>query len=119
MKTAAELQKEIKDLRYRGENLSMEKLSPKDENKECRKIKARLKYLKPLLVYLESNPTKEFCESELKKTVAKLDSINYHFNPPEGVNGKTIGELKKSFDAEWGVNKIKTHIKNLKFILKK
>src|SRR6478752_5625168 len=100
MKTFAEVKKEINDLLFRGQNLSMEKLNEKDEIKERRKIKQRIKYLKPLLGYLETNPTKQFCESELKKSEAKLDAIGNHFNPPNEVSGKVHGELRKKFDTE-------------------
>ena len=117
MKTVNDIKKEIKDLQYRNDRL--DDLDEDDRRKERKKIKARIKYLKPFIAYLESEPTKEFCESELEKAQNKLTAINARFCPPDNMNGAAIGEFRKKFDTEWSVPTIKTHIKNLKFLLQK
>lgn len=117
MKTVSDIKKEMKDLGFRSQNIS--DLSEKDQVKERKKIRMRLKYLKPFISYLEGEPTKKFVESELEKAQSKMIAINSRFCPPDNVTGSSIAEFRKSFDAEWDVGKVKTHIKNLKFILKK
>ncbi len=110
MKTAREVEKEIDDLIVSGKS---------SDEKERKKITERVKWLMPILMYLEANPSEQFVDIELRKAENKMKAINSRFVPPDNVTGKVVGELRATFNKEYGVLAIKKHIKNLKFILNK
>ncbi len=107
MKTYNDIKKEINSLINEG--LDLKGLSEAEEKKERARIVSRIKYLRPLLNYLEKNPSEVFVKSDLGKTENILASILK--------DAPTNGELKKEYYREREVSKFKTHIKNLEFIL--
>ena len=116
MKTEKEIRKEIQDLLFKATLL---KPSDKLDKKQLKEIKLRVKFLKPILLYLETNPTQEFCEAELAKSKMLLTAANSNYVPLEGRYTKADTAKKKAFETKLDIPTIKTHIKNLKFILDK
>lgn len=115
MKTAEEISKKIKII----ETKDKRELSDKD----IRKLKTELCFLRKVLMYLDTNPSESFIASELTRKQGSLDTINDSFevwvkhNPDKIVNIKPAQQRSK-YNTEMGVSKIKKQIKTLKFILK-
>jgi hypothetical protein len=114
MKTSEQLKKEVDDLIFEGK--SLDKFN-KDERKRLTKIKSRIKYLKPLIIYLETNPTKDFCLSELNKAESKYHVSSLGFEIREDLPKSVLSKLKKEYDKHKGIDNLKKQIQNLKFIL--
>ena len=119
MKTVKDVQKEISDL-------SAEiKLLDKEKDKKSialRKIlRARLPQLKQYVLYLETNPTKEYCEKEVARISNRINEILKQYVPPQEPERFTKSQLtamKKAFEKNWDIPKIKKQLMAISYILK-
>lgn len=105
------------------QQLISEKLAETDvltEKQKARKTRLtnEVVYLRKVVLHLETGPTKEFIENEVNRLENRLRKIEEHYISPSGrLSTKQLSEYRKGFEKQWGIDKIKTQLKTLNFIL--
>ena len=119
MKTLAEVKKQETDLINLGGTL-VNSSDPEDK-KELKRVKSTINKLRPIKLYLETNPSEEGLIKELERLNKKGDDIDDRFeewflNTPQA---KRMSNPKKVFYDTTGISEINKKIATLKFILNK
>ena len=85
------------------------------DEKEKNRIRMRLQFLRPIAMYMESNPTEESVQRQLDECVKKMESIQNEFNHryPSYCDTKTKSEFMKGK----GLPELKKQVKVLKYLL--
>lgn len=107
MKTAAQVREEIDILMKVGTNTR--------DRSEKNRIRERLHFLRPISIYMESNPTQTSVESQLNECFRKIDVIQKEFDHtyPSYCDTKTKSEFMKGK----GLPELKKQVKVLQYIL--
>ena len=119
MKTVKDVQKEISDL-----SAEIELLDKEEDKKSIalrKRLRAKLPQLKQYVLYLETNPTKEYCEKEVARISNRINEISKLYIPPQQPERFTKGQLtamKKAFEKNWDIPKIRKQLMAISYILK-
>lgn len=107
MKTAAQIREEIDRLMKVGANTR--------DRSEKNRIRDRLQFLRPLSIYMESNPTQSSVESQLNECFKKMDVIQKEFDHryPSYCDTRT----KSNFMKGKGLPELKKQVKVLQYLL--
>ena len=125
MKTIKQIKDKIKEHLDYLDSRDFKDLSIDDRNKESKKVKTKVEFLRIIEKYLELNPTKEFCESELERLNIKMGVLDkswldyYELNKLSlnKMTNKDVTKVKNNLFAEFDIKTIKKQIETLKFIL--
>ena len=112
MKTAKFLQNEIAKLFAKCHD-------PLTEDKEVKKIKKRIIFLKVCMYYVQSNPSQDFLEKERDRIINRVNMFLENYVPlnPEKYMKKDISSHKKKFEKEMDIPKLRTQLTTINFIL--
>jgi len=119
MKNANDIKKEISDLH--AEIIFLDKSDDKKDVALRKKLRAKLPQLKQYLLYLETNPTREYLEKESARLSNRLNEIEEKHNPvrnPERFTRSQVSIMKKAFEREWDLPKIRKQLKAINYILR-
>jgi hypothetical protein len=107
MKTAAQIREEIDRLMKVGANTG--------DRSEKKRIRERLQFLRPISIYMESNPTQSSIESQLNECIKRMDVIHRDFDHryPSYCDTRTKSEFMKGK----GLPELKKQVKVLQYIL--
>jgi hypothetical protein len=113
MKTIADIQREIADIKHEIENTEMKKAA---ENK----LRKRIAYLRTCVLYLETNPSPSFLKEEITKLETKitLRMANFSITDAEAKPKTYLGKIKKAYEKQFDVPKLREQIKTMRFLLK-
>jgi len=118
MKTVQELKSEISDIKYKIEN---EDMKPATE----RRLRKRIPFLKTCIMYVESNPSRDFIKKQMEDCENKIDLRMRSFpldeymameKPPDK---PTIRKLKMAHEKKYEIPHLRDQVRALRFLLKK
>ncbi|MET7253441.1 hypothetical protein [Dyadobacter fermentans] len=118
MRKSTDIKREIFDLA----NFQV-KLKPED--KEFKQNKKRIEYLNECVLYLETSPTEEFLEREVKRLEANIVYIDKQFDKwlsRQHFSAQAPHQRqksKKTFEKESGIPKLRQQLKTIEFLLNK
>lgn len=87
---------------------------------QVKKKLKELEFLKAVQFYLQSNPSQQFIEAEVKRISERIESVNSRFDywckciAPKNVDPK---EYRAMFNKEMGVTAFRKQLTTLEFIL--
>lgn len=111
MKTIATIQQDIKDITYRIQHVELKK----GEEKRLRK---RIPFLKTCIMYLESEPKRDFIKQEIERIGTKIDLRMAEFVLDEtNVDKRTANRLKRQHEKKYDIPHLKEQLRTLRFIL--
>lgn len=110
MKTVKKLQKDIDEILSEMKDLN--KSDNSADRRAFKRLKKRVQYLKIVLMYLETNPTKEFCEKEKLRLENRIELLMKTFSPLKNGTLSQQNKHLKWFEKEMGITKIKPQIKH-------
>lgn len=110
MITTQEIQNEIDDLIFKFNRKDVEK-------KEKKQAQLRVRYLKSIAMYLASDPSEKFVMSEYEKAINRMELLEQAFSHYSIMYKGTMSEVKKNWESENDIPKLRKQIKNLIFIL--
>jgi hypothetical protein len=119
MKTVKDVQKEMSEL-----TAEIKILDRKDDKKSIaarKRLRARLPQLKYYILYLETNPSEDYCKKEVAKLTNRMDEILKQYEPPQEPERFTKGQLsamKKQFEKLWEIPKLRKQAAAINYILK-
>jgi BMFP domain-containing protein YqiC len=107
MKTLNQVREEIDRLMKVGANTR--------DRSEKNSIRKRLQFLRPVAMYMETNPTEESVSRQLNECVKKMDVIQKEFDHtyPSYCDTKTKSEFMKGKDLP----ELKKQVKVLQYLL--
>lgn len=113
MKTIADIQKEIADIKYEIENTEMKKAAET-------KLRKRIAYLRTCVLYLETNPSPSFLKSEIEKVENKISlrMVNFSLDGSLGMTKSFVLKMKKSYEAQFDIPKLREQVKTMRYLLK-
>jgi len=109
MKNIADVKKEIKN----AENTSLADMKPA----EISRHKKKLELLRFTLKYLETNPPADFMVNELGRLERIITAKMLEFSAGERLPKKEVAKLKKEHETKYGIPKLRTQLRTLRFIL--
>ena len=85
------------------------------DNKEKNRIRKRLRFLRPIAIYMEHSPTRESVESQIELCLKKIDVIHKEFDQryPSYCDANT----KREFMKGKGLPELKKQVKVLQYLL--
>ena len=118
MKTAKQVKKEVENCKKEIEELMQ--YTDKKSVAQRKRLRAKLPRLKEYLMYLETNPAKDYVQKECDRLQNRIDEIFKLYKPlPESSFRKSeITAHKKSFEKTWNVTKIRKQLAAINYILK-
>lgn len=107
MKTLKQVKEEIDNLIKTGAKVL--------DEKEKNRIRNRLQFLKPLVLYMTHNPTEKSINRQLIECLKRIDLIQKEFDTmyPSYCDAKTKSEFMKGK----GLSELKKQVKILQYIL--
>ena len=116
MKTIQDINKEITDAHKIM--VEMDKLSTKKAKNICKRLNKRIKQLKFIKLYLESNPRPEFVQNEKDTVLRHIASIDSGYVLwAAGRFLTAYKDPKKAYTNDMGLPALKEQLKTLKYIL--
>jgi len=131
MKTVLEIKQHIAKLKKELEDCDKEKkaadtLSAKKRCDRRRKLASnRIKDLKPILMYAESEPTEESMVATIEKLNHKLSCISNRFDDwcklnqvnLHNIQEKVAKATRAKYEKEFEVKKLRQQVKNITYLL--
>jgi hypothetical protein len=114
MKTIKDVKEEIADLVKEGNSLR-KGLVDKSKEKRLKQLSVRVAHLAQCVLFLEHNPTEEYCKSAIQKLLNKIELISSSYIP----YGGDVPKRRKEFETKMGVPAMKEQLKVLKYLLNK
>jgi len=120
MKSIKQLQKEVN--KYL-DIMSSTKNGNENARKEYKKAEKKLLYFKKLVLYLETNPKKEFIEKEIERISNIINSILESYVEPDDEHKKimtksSLTKMKKDYEKMHNVPKLRNFLSTLIYIIK-
>ena len=119
MKTTKIIQKEMDSVRQQINEL--EKYEDKKSISARKRLRKKLPELKQYFLYLETNPTKEFCEKEVERLSDRINEISKLYIPPKETaifTKKQLSTMKTAFEKQWDLPKVRKQLMAVSYILK-
>lgn len=118
MKTVKDVQKEIADIK--SEVTKLDKSKEKKDIALRKRLRGKLPQLKQYVLYLETSPTKEYCEKEVDRISNRINEIMKLYIPLDADRFKKgeISAHKKSFEKQWDIPKVRKQLMAISYILK-
>lgn len=119
MKTVKIVQDEIDSVKA-----EIKSILRSDERKDVarkKRLRAKLPQLKQYLLYLETSPTKEYCEKEMDRISNRINEISKLYVEPENKDRFTKSQLsaiKKDFEKMWNLPKLRKQLTSILYILR-
>jgi len=112
MKTAKFLQNEVAKLFAQCHD-------PLTEDKEVKKLKKRITFLKTCMYYMQTEPSMEFLEKEKDRLNNRINMFMETYVPLDSTKymKKDLSAHKKGFEKEMGIPKIKSQLVTINFLL--
>ena len=113
MKTIADIQREIADIKHEIENTEMKKAAET-------KLRKRIAYLRTCVLYLETNPSPSFLKAEIEKVENKISlrMVGFSLDGSLGMTKSFVLKLKKAYEKQYDVPKLREQVKTMRFLLK-
>lgn len=113
MKTIADIQREIADIKHEIENTEMKKAAET-------KLRKRIAYLRTCVLYLETNPSPSFLKDEIEKLETKISLRMINFSIADAdIKPKTVlSKIKKEYEKQFDIPKLRDQIKTIRYLLK-
>jgi hypothetical protein len=109
--------KEMNDLVFDRETNYRGTLT-KSQKKDLVKMKKRIEYLKVIRHYLETKPSSDFLNKEIDRVENRINLILSHFSHSEQADQFVVKELKKEYEKEHEIPKLRKQVRALRHILK-
>jgi hypothetical protein len=112
MITIKMLKAEIEKIKHQIEN---EVMKPAAETK----LRNRIKFLNQCILYIETNPPELFVKTEISKVKQKINNRMKGF-PAEkygGMSNKDFGKMKREWEKQFEIPKLRAQLKTLQFLL--
>lgn len=119
MKTLKSIQKEISDII--SEIKEADRHYDKKSATLSKRLRAKLSKLKYFKMYLETNPSDDYCKKEIERIENRINKIEQLYELPENPERFTRGQLslmKKDYEKQWDVPKLKKQLMTLYYISK-
>lgn len=114
MKTTIELKREVA-------GLVNDLASMIPTSKEYKAVKRRIEYLNECILYLQTSPSTEFLEREVKRLEANLSYIDKQFGLWIASQHFAVQaapqKAKKTFEERAGVPRLRAHLSTIEFLL--
>ncbi len=126
MKTLSAINEEIKSLESEAAGIKVDlnsgkKMLTAESNRLKKRFTAigkRVSFLRMCARYLETQPSTEFLQKEENRLKTRLELIDGEFKKKFGsVFYKVSKEDKKEFYKAWDTTTIKSHLKNIQFLI--
>lgn len=118
MKTINQLKEEL--LSVSNEILSLQKSNNKKDHRLSKHLRNKLPELKMYFNYLESKPSKAYCENERDRITNRINEISKFYELPKEPERFTKGQLskmKKDFETKWDIPKLRKQLAAINYIL--
>lgn len=89
----------------------------RDEPKQKKRIGKRLDFLLKCRNYIETNPSEEFCHSEISRLTTLIEKLHEAKVPSTFFPTNFTGDAQKYREEKLGINTTKEQIKTIEFIL--
>jgi hypothetical protein len=89
------------------------------KKQEINRLRKRMLFLRSIRTYLETKPTDYFVISELAKTKKLITALLGRFSHGKITNSNIITAMKKNYEKENGIPKMRDHVRALQYLLKK
>jgi len=85
------------------------------DSSEKNRIRKRLQFLRPIAIYMDSHPSQESIESQLRHCIKRIEAVDNDFDStfPAGCDSKTKSEFMKGK----GLPELKKQVKVLQYLL--
>ena len=85
------------------------------DSSEKNRIRKRLQFLRPIAIYMDSHPSQESIESQLRHCIKRIEAVDNDFDStfPAGCDSKTKSEFMKGK----GLPEISKQVKVLQYLL--
>lgn len=112
MRTIKQVNEEIKEIENR---LNTEEL----KKSVSTKLRKRITHLRKCKMYIETNPSTQYMNDEIKKIETKI-SLRLACFILEGVDAmpkSLVNKLKREFEKEYDIPKLREQVKTIRYIL--
>lgn len=112
MKTIKEMKVEIADIIHRIKNEVMKK------GIESR-LRKRIQFLHTCILYIETNPDKEYIAAQIKMVETKIELRMRGFDESQfkDWSKRDFSKMKKIYEKEYDIPKLKTQVSAMKFLI--
>ena len=119
MKTIDSIKKEIRATM--DEILELNFQDDKKSLGKRKRLRSKLPQLRQYILYLETNPTKEFLQQEIKRLQGRIDEIMRQYIPldEDCYLKPAMSAHKKKYEKELDISKIKKQLTAINYIIKK
>lgn len=128
MKTVKQIEKDIKSVKQEMADAAKEMnkllITPstfKYNKKRYKDLEKQLESATVCELYLRTEPSEDFVKKEKSRIGDRLKAIDNGYKPPhnyESMPKKELTKIRRQYDKEYQVSKLKAQLKFLEFILK-
>jgi len=113
MKKIVEIKNEISDIKHKIEEEGVLQSQEK-------RLRKKVPLLRKCILYLETEPSEDFCKSEVDRICKAINKRMELFAPinEEKLTKKDLAKARKDHEKEWDIPKMRMQLKTLNYLLK-